>query len=270
VERTKRLKSRRPVVKKKAPINYAIGQTIQTLNFGYCVVTGKVGAKYELTFPSGYRMQRYAGKIAAGKLKDPYYPTYFGVGYIGEGEYRQYTDHYLQDLWKNLLKRVYSQNSLTNLRPTYQGCRTSKRWHNFQNFCEDITSMPNYDREGFDLDKDLKHFGNKIYSRKYCSFVPRRINSIMSFKDRGDLPSGVLKSGKKGQNGYRGQINNIDTGHRHSNAFYGEDAIRKAHIWWCKQKVAVVTQQAEQYKDDLHKRVYANLSNMTWRDFYEL
>ena len=43
------------------------------------------------------------------------------------------------------------------------------------------------------LDKDVLCKGNKIYSRKTCIFVPKRINNLFTKKDndRGDCPIGV-------------------------------------------------------------------------------
>ena len=43
------------------------------------------------------------------------------------------------------------------------------------------------------LDKDILYKGNKVYSRETCIFVPQRINTLFTKRDksRGDTPIGV-------------------------------------------------------------------------------
>ena len=55
-----------------------------------------------------------------------------------------------------------------------------------------LTKQHNY-IEGYALDKDILHRGNKIYSPESCVYVPKFINSILLFRgmDRGKYPVGI-------------------------------------------------------------------------------
>lgn len=116
--------------------------------------------------------------VRTGKLKDPYKPSVFGVGFIGVGEFKSREGKKLSKLyrlWADMLRRCYAKDD-----HSYLGCTVVKRWHNFQIFCEDILKMPNWNTPGFDLDKDLRVLGNKKYGPKYCSFVPKEVNSFIT------------------------------------------------------------------------------------------
>lgn len=127
--------------------------------------------------------------VRTGKIKDPYKPSVFGVGFIGVGEFKSRDGNKLSKLyrlWANMLRRCYDKSNLIK-NPTYTDCIVVKRWHDFQNFCEDVLKMPNWNTPGFDLDKDLRVIGNKKYGPKYCSFVPKEVNSFLT-KARSVVP----------------------------------------------------------------------------------
>ena len=133
-----------------------------------------------------------------GKIKCPYEPRYFGVGYLGEGKYKmsidgKHTDEY--NIWYNALRRCYNPK-LQEKRPTYKGCRVEDYLLNFQHMGEWIED--NYYEvpgEVMCLDKDILYKGNKIYSRDTCIFVPERINLLFTKRgnDRGKDPIGVYQ-----------------------------------------------------------------------------
>lgn len=133
-----------------------------------------------------------------GKIKCPYEPRYYGVGFIGEGKYkmsidRKHTDKY--NIWYDMLKRCYDPKYQEKY-PTYKGCRVEDYLLNFQHMGEWIEN--NYYEvpgEKMCLDKDILRKGNKIYSRETCIFVPQRINTLFvkSNKARGKDPIGVYQ-----------------------------------------------------------------------------
>ena len=59
--------------------------------------------------------------------------------------------------------------------PTYIGCTVCIEWNNFQNFAGWFNE--NY-IEGYDLDKDIKVNGNKVYSPVTCLIVTPKENTI--------------------------------------------------------------------------------------------
>lgn len=136
------------------------------------------------------------GNLRKGNLKDPLHPSVFGVGIFGIGPYtcipeggskNDKTPNYIA--WKSMLERVYSDYYLAK-QPTYRGCSISEYFLNFQNFSEWF--LPHYS-EGYVLDKDLKIFGNKVYSEDTCLVVPKAINGLIVLNDarRGEYPVGV-------------------------------------------------------------------------------
>ena len=151
-----------------------------------------------------------------GKIKCPYEPRIYGVGYIGEGKYKafengKHTDEY--NIWYDVLMRCYDPRCHKK-HPTYKGCEIENYLLNFQHMGEWINE--NYYEipgEKMQLDKDILYKGNKIYSRETCIFVPQRINTLFTKRDnsRGDNPIGVdqLLSGNyqvRCWNGYGKQI----------------------------------------------------------------
>lgn len=116
-----------------------------------------------------------SGNIRKGLVKDLCAPTVFGVGCIGVGKYlsssrRVKSSAYI--CWHNMIKRCYCKEYQEKY-PWYSECTVSEEWLNFQNFAE--WYYANF-KEGFELDKDIKRFGNKVYSKETCQFVPPSIN----------------------------------------------------------------------------------------------
>ena len=149
--------------------------------------------KYDWTFVHA----RY-DNFKKGKIKCPYEPRTFGVGYLGEGKYKmsengKYTDEY--KIWHQMLGRCYDPKS-QEIHSTYKECEVENSWLNFQDMAEWINE--NYYEvpgEKMCLDKDVLCKGNKVYSKETCIFVPQRINNLFvkSDKSRGKDPIGVYQ-----------------------------------------------------------------------------
>ena len=131
-----------------------------------------------------------------GKIKCPYEPSIYGVGYLGEGKYvatenGKHKKEYR--IWYDVLRRCYDPK-VQEKYPTYKGCTVENYLLNFQNAAEWIKN--NYYEvlgERMHLDKDILCKGNKVYSRETCIFVPERINTLFVKRDksRGKNPIGV-------------------------------------------------------------------------------
>lgn len=140
--------------------------------------------------------------LKKGNIKCPYERTIYGVGYIGEGDYkvsknRKHTRVY--DTWHSMLERCYNEKYHEKY-PTYKDCSANEEWHNFQNFGEWYEENY-YEVEGqrMNLDKDILVKHNKIYSPDTCIFVPQTINKLFIKCDntRGDSVIGTSpKNGK--------------------------------------------------------------------------
>ena len=72
-----------------------------------------------------------------------------------------------------MMERCYSEHRKEKA-PTYIGCSVSPEWHNFQVFA--VWFYENY-IDGYELDKDIKIKGNKVYCPDACMFVSPADNS---------------------------------------------------------------------------------------------
>jgi len=126
---------------------------------------------------TGYEQVTTFYQIKTGAVKDKLKPTLLGIGYLGVGPFKggcnnKHTPAYL--CWKGMIARCYCEKSLKK-RPTYRECSVVEEWHNFQNFAKWYED--NY-VEGYDLDKDIKVEGNKVYGPETCIFVSPEENGI--------------------------------------------------------------------------------------------
>lgn len=117
-----------------------------------------------------------------------YTPSYSNTGYIGVGKYTSSKHPEYFRLWSHMIYRCYAGGIGL---PHYEDCFVVDRWHNFQNFCEDIQRLPGFDQwskfekgEGgrniYQLDKDTRDEGNKIYCPDLCHFITQTENSSVA------------------------------------------------------------------------------------------
>ena len=195
-----------------------------------------------------------------GKIKCPYEPRYFGVGYLGEGKYTVSENGKLKKefkIWYDMIKRCYDPKYQEE-HSTYKGCKVEDYLLNFQYMAEWINE--NYyevSGEKMCLDKDILYKGNKVYSRETCIFVPERINLLFvkSNKSRGDSPIGTypLPSGNYRAMCSNGYGKNIPLG------VYStpEEAFRRYKQ--CKENY--IKQVADEYKGRIPDKLYNALYN---------
>ena len=154
-----------------------------------------------------YRVHTNYGNFKKGKCKNPFYPPVFEHGYLGvdkEGNVPKTTE--LKDgksintweysKWQQMLRRCFD-NKLKERNSTYKDVTCCDRWSCFANFLEDLEILRQEynwaENEKLNLDKDILHKGNKIYSLKNCVLVPDWLNTLFIKRDanRGDCPIGV-------------------------------------------------------------------------------
>lgn len=134
-------------------------------------------------------------KFLSGHLSYPYYPSYLGIGYLGDGKYKSRnnsikTDAYIK--WGSMLTRCYSDKYIKS--EAYENCFVDPCWHNFQNFAkwyyENIYELAD---ETIELDKEIKYKSCRIYSADTCLLVPHKLNTIFCnrAKDRGKYLIGI-------------------------------------------------------------------------------
>ena len=181
------------------------GAVFTTKHNGECSVLGRSEDKsrrgyYVVQFKdSGIIKEAYGTHIKSGAVSDDAFPSsederitllmkprYYNVGYIGNGKHstientrsHQRTRRFI--LWHNMLARCYMTNKGKQYFKGYKGVTVCERWHNFQNFCNDLPALHGYalwkNNPGeYELDKDYSH--RRIYSPDTVSFISTSDNA---------------------------------------------------------------------------------------------
>lgn len=151
-----------------------------------------------------FKVNTIYGNFKSGCVRNPYYPTVYGVGITGN-KYPAKTNNKMTkeyNTWIDMLKRCYVKR-VKNNQPSYANALCCDEWLNYENFCEWLYSQDNFDRwyngKRWAIDKDIIVKGNKIYSPDTCCLVPQNVNCLLLGRDslRGVLPIGVKRVGDK-------------------------------------------------------------------------
>ena len=154
-----------------------------------------------------YRVHTNYQAFKKGKCKNPFFASVFGHGYLGtdkEGNtpnVNEFKDGkwcvtWEYNKWMSMLQRCFD-NKLKERNPTYKNVTCCNRWLCFANFLEDLEILKqeyNWSEDKkLNLDKDILHKDNKVYSLENCVLVPNWINMLFVKNDasRGDCPIGV-------------------------------------------------------------------------------
>jgi len=157
------------------------GAKYQTNNYGdlvVCEYINSLNVLVEFTLTK-YKTVCQTVCVRMGKVRDPFYPSVFGVGFFGVGKYNL-SEHgkgtKCQQIWRGMIERCYYAKYHED-HPTYKGCSVDPRWHNYQVFAEwfEVHYI-----KGFHLDKDKLISGNRIYSPEACCFISPQENTEIS------------------------------------------------------------------------------------------
>lgn len=138
---------------------------------------------------TGSTREVYKSNGEKGKAKDLYNPSCHGVGYSGDHPKPPYWKT-ARRLWANMIKRCYDPNYESGYYG--RGYTVSERWKCFANFLQDLPELENFKEwlKGFEkgnlkynLDKDLKVKGNKVYTKECCAFVLESLNKSEGAKN---------------------------------------------------------------------------------------
>ena len=217
-------------------------------------------ADIDVQFENGVILQhRHYCAFKKGLIKNPFFPTMYGIGFIGIGKFKtkdkngKPTKCYVA--WRHMLERCYD-HKYQEKKPTYKGCTVCEEWWNFQNFAEWYYShYYEIENEKMNLDKDILHKGNKVYSPNNCVFVPQFINTLFVKCDkvRGDCPIGVRKKGNK----FEAQLSR---GNGMEHLGYYTTPI-EAFQAYKKAKEQYIKEVAEEYKDKIPQKLYDAMMN---------
>ncbi|WP_395546826.1 MULTISPECIES: hypothetical protein [unclassified Lacrimispora] len=186
-----------------------------------------------------------------GQVKNPYDITVYGVGMVGEGEYKTWEQGHITteySTWADMLRRCYSEK-IKDKQLSYFGIVTvCNKWKVYQRFAEWYSSNKYEVNERLHLDKDILCPGNKLYSPDTCLLVPQRINMLLLNKpNKRGLPNGI----RKVKNGYMAQYDQFELG------IY--NTVEEAYSYYAKEKEKKIIEVAEEYKNIIPKKVYDSL-----------
>ena len=197
--------------------------------------------------------------LKSGKINDPYSTNgYWGVGCLGEtstlDSYGKNKKSY--NVWHSMLKRCYVWEENCK---AYKDVFVCEEWLCYERFEKWFDT--NY-KDGFELDKDFTKIGNKVYCPEFCSFIPHRINGMLSpdpAKVSG-LPAGVFNSHHKSKP-YRARCFSIEKGMSVCLGYYEtpEDAFTVYKTY----KEGIISSLAEKcFKEGcISSTIFENLNN---------
>lgn len=195
-----------------------------------------------------------------GLFKNHMSPSLAGVGVLGEGIHKtkdkgKTTKTY--ELWRDMINRCYNENTTRYDVYGGRGVTVCEEWLNFQNFAEWCIQEPYFNKEDYQLDKDLLGKGN-LYSPENCCFIPRALNS--------KLGKGIKTSKAKVLGVYWDEARNKYfsncTNHKGNRVFLGySDDVSYLHDRYMKFKInSVILYSEELYnKGEIEEKVYLRL-----------
>lgn len=125
-----------------------------------------------------YRNIYRKDEILKCKPKNPFYPSTYGIGYLGNAVKKGNDSAYFR--WKNMISRCYNPDSHRYNTYGEKGITVCERWLCFEYYLDDFENIDGYDKDNIknlQLDKDIKFKGNKIYSLETCMFVSQKKNT---------------------------------------------------------------------------------------------
>ena len=160
-------------------------------------------------------------------------------------------------LWKDILRRCYSENSVLSLK-SYENCEISEDWKTYSNFKRDVEEMVGFDVKGYQIDKDLLGDGS-LYSKNTVCFLPNKLNMfLVKHKERrGNLPIGVSLS-KNSKYPFRARCKSITGNDIEIGRFSKpEEAFEAYRVY----RLSLLSDLIEMYSDCLDPRAISKFKN---------
>ena len=240
-----------------------VGKVCKSSNSGdFKIVKYNDAHNVEVRFlKTGYEMVARLDNIKSGSIKDPYSPSVYGIGVLGD-KYPSKVNGVLTKeyaLWQSMLVRCYS-DSFKKKYPTYEGCEVSENFKFYEYFYEWCHKQIGFSNKDWHLDKDLLVKGNKVYSETTCVFLPKDINSLLTkcAASRGKHLIGV--SWHKTRKAFVAQVNKNKGKSEHLGLFKTELEAFNAYK---AAKESFVKEQANKWKGKIDDGAYEALMNYT-------
>lgn len=163
---------------KKGSLNIQVGDTYFTNNGDeYEVIDIENSNKVTIRFTTGNTKVIRSTAIRWGKIYNCMAPSYMGVGYLGTDNP---SDPYIIRVWHGMISRHVRDEYPSTVCP---------EWFNYSTFDRDVRGLINFDkwyasreagRCDYHLDKDIRVFGNTLYSPETCLFALAEDNNAES------------------------------------------------------------------------------------------
>ena len=196
---------------------YTNGKKFKNTNNEDFVIIGKSSKKenFIIKFSNEVVLEVRYTEISNGGIKNLNTKSFLNIGFIGYGKHKttinnKKTIEYVT--WEKMITRCYNEN-YKKYRSSYDSVIVDTRWHNFQNFCDDIITLKGHlewkNKENrYCLDKDILceklKIAPKIYSKDTCMFISISENS----KESG------IRNLKKYLTGLKYKATRIDDGYQ--------------------------------------------------------
>jgi len=211
-----------------------------------------------------------------GKVKDPYYPSIYGVGYCGVGNYKlTYTrggkkrNTPAYEVWLGKIKTCYGDAKQSHLYKG-KGVTVCKEWHNFQVFAEWFYKQVKVYGNGGFVDKDLAFLGNTEYSPFTARYVPPAVNGLFAVKSGNNINGVHFCSNKKKYVAQlqRGEL--TSSGKKRQSYLGAFNSYEEASKVYLDAKVEHVRNVALKYQDKLPPDLFYKLYTgaMNYVDYY--
>lgn len=118
-----------------------------------------------------------------GSIKNPYYPTIYGVGMIGIKYSAKVNGKICKEYytWKNMLYKCYGEK-YNNRYSTHNNIVVCDEWLCFENFYEWIHEQSNVNNflsgNNWLLNRNIIDKHNNIYSPETCCLIPQNVNRL--------------------------------------------------------------------------------------------
>lgn len=131
---------------------------------------------------TGFEYSTRSSDVKKGSVYDPYFPTKYGVGFLGEGRYHcskrnikgLISAPYAYYAWDGMLSRAYNNDAVEYQSYGGRGVFVNSLWYNFQNFARWYSE--NKLEDYYEVDKDILIEGNLEYGPDTCVMVPNYLN----------------------------------------------------------------------------------------------